>query len=140
MQLWSNENAGPDGGDGGNGGHVVLQASNGVNNLAHVDSLLKAPNGEKGLSKDCAGKSAEHRIVPVPIGTIVKSNAGRIVGDLDREGTLFIAARGGAGGKGNHFFASNNEQAPQVCEYGASGEDATYVIELQSMAHLGLVI
>lgn len=140
MQLWANENAGPDGGDGGNGGHVVLQASNDVNNLSHVGSLLKADNGERGQSKDCHGKSAEHKIVRVPIGTIVKHITGKVVGDLNREGTMFIAARGGAGGKGNHFFASNNEQAPQICEHGANGEDVAYIIELRSMAHLGLVI
>lgn len=139
MSLWANENAGPDGGDGGNGGHVVLQASNDVNNLAHVTSILKAQNGERGLPKDCHGKCADHLTVKVPIGTIVKSMNGKIVGDLGEEGMMFIAARGGAGGKGNHFFASNSEQAPQVCEYGAHGEELSYIAELRSMAHLGLV-
>lgn len=43
------------------------------------------------------------------------------------------------GGKGNHFFVSNNEKAPQVCEYGAHGEDSAYILEIKSMAHLGLV-
>lgn len=43
------------------------------------------------------------------------------------------------GGKGNHFFSSNNEQTPEVCEYGAKGEDIAYTLELRSMAHLGLV-
>lgn len=52
---------------------------------------------------------------------------------------MFVAARGGAGGKGNHFFVSNAEQAPQICEYGANGEDIAYVTELRSMANLGLV-
>lgn len=78
-------------------------------------------------------------IVKVPVGTIVKSLNGKIVGDLGEEGTMFIAARGGAGGKGNHFFVSNSEQAPQVCEYGARGEELSYITELRSMAHLGLV-
>lgn len=64
---------------------------------------------------------------------------GKVVGDLDKEGSMFIAARGGAGGKGNHFFCSNIEQTPKVCEYGAKGEDLAYVAELRSMAHLGLV-
>lgn len=137
--MWANENAGPDGGDGGNGGHVVLQASNDVNNLGHFTSILKADNGERGSTKDCHGKSADHLIVKVPVGTIVKNLTGKIVGDLNEEGTMFIAARGGAGGKGNHFFASNSEQAPQVCEYGAHGEELSYITELRSMAHLGLV-
>lgn len=139
LQLWANENAGPDGADGGNGGHVIFRSSNSVNNLGHLQSLLKAGNGEKGGTKDCHGKSAAHQIVKVPLGTILKDVTGKIVGDLSTEGTMFIAARGGAGGKGNHFFASNEEQAPQVCEYGAFGEDRSYIAELRSMAHLGLV-
>lgn len=52
---------------------------------------------------------------------------------------MFVAARGGAGGKGNHFFITDSEHAPKVCEYGASGEDISYRIELKSMAHVGLV-
>lgn len=43
------------------------------------------------------------------------------------------------GGKGNRFFESNEEKTPQICEYGAKGEDIAYTIELRSMAHLGLV-
>lgn len=53
---------------------------------------------------------------------------------------MFVAARGGAGGKGNHFFITDTEQAPKICEYGASGEEMEYTIELRSMAHIGLVI
>lgn len=45
-----------------------------------------------------------------------------------------------SGGKGNHFFCSNNEQAPEICEYGAKGEDLAYILELRSMAHIGLVM
>lgn len=92
------------------------------------------------MPKDCHGKCADHMIIKVPVGTIVKNANGKIVGDLGSEGTMFIAARGGAGGKGNHFFASNIEQSPQVCEYGARGEELSYITELRSMAHLGLVI
>lgn len=102
-------------------------------------SLIKAENGEKGQKKDCHGRSAEHTIVKVPVGTIIKNAFGKIVGDLSKEGSMFVAARGGAGGKGNHFFTSNAEQAPQISEYGAAGEDLAYITELRSMAHLGLV-
>lgn len=139
LHLWCNENAGPDGGDGGNGGHVVFKASYDVNNFSHITSIVKAENGEQGYNKDCHGKNADHKIVPVPVGTIVKNKFGKIVGDLEREGVMFVAARGGAGGKGNHFFLTEQEQVPQVCEFGAPGEDMTYVVELKSMAHIGLV-
>lgn len=52
---------------------------------------------------------------------------------------MFVAARGGAGGKGNHFFSSDTEHSPQICEIGAVGEDLAYSLELRSMAHVGLV-
>uniref|UniRef100_A0A1Q3FWK5 Putative gtp-binding protein odn superfamily n=1 Tax=Culex tarsalis TaxID=7177 RepID=A0A1Q3FWK5_CULTA len=140
LRLWCNENAGPDGGDGGNGGHVVLQASSDVRDLNHVTTQLSADPGDNGRNKDCHGKNAGHTVVKVPLGTIVKSGGdGKVVGDLDREGTMFVAARGGAGGKGNHFFISDLEQAPQVAEYGAQGEDKSYILELRSMAHVGFI-
>ena len=56
LQLFSNEFAGPDGGDGGHGGHVILQASINVKDLSHINSVLKAEDGEKGQNKDCFGK------------------------------------------------------------------------------------
>lgn len=139
LQLWCNENAGPDGGDGGNGGHVLLEASREVNNFNHIPSLLRGDDGEKGRNQDCHGKNAAHTIIKVPIGTIVKNQRGKVVADLDKESLKFVAARGGSGGKGNHFFASDTEQAPKVCEYGAQGEELAYNLELRSMAHVGFI-
>lgn len=139
LHLWSNEFAGPDGGDGGNGGHVIFRALTNVKDLSLVASVVQADAGEKGFNKDCHGKNAEHKIIDVPLGTIVKNEDGVVVGDLEREGLMFIAARGGSGGKGNHFFITDTEQAPKISEYGAKGEDLTYIVELRSMAHVGLV-
>lgn len=75
----------------------------------------------------------------VPIGTIIKDKNLQVVGDLDKEDAMFVAARGGAGGHGNSFFCSDSEQSPQVAEYGAEGESLTYTLEIKSMAHFGLV-
>ncbi|XP_049774303.1 mitochondrial ribosome-associated GTPase 2 isoform X3 [Schistocerca cancellata] len=139
LRLWSNAEAGPDGGDGGNGGHVIFQASASVNNLGHIQSVLKAEDGEKGYNKDCNGKNADHLVIEVPVGTVVKDQNGCVVADLNKERSMFVAARGGAGGHGNHFFISDTMQAPQVAEYGADGEALKYILELQSMANFGLV-
>nr|CAD7429497.1 unnamed protein product [Timema monikensis] len=151
LQLWSNEEAGPDGGDGGNGGHVVLEASLDIRDLNHMSSILKADPGERGYNKDCSGKNADHTVVKcsnnshkpcvrqVPVGTIVKTATGRVIADLSRDGSMFVAARGGAGGHGNHFFVSDTAQSPQVAEFGAQGEDLQYVLEVRSMAHIGLI-
>ncbi|XP_050307206.1 mitochondrial ribosome-associated GTPase 2 isoform X1 [Anthonomus grandis grandis] len=139
LQLWCNEHAGPDGGDGGHGGHVILKATSDVRDLGKMPTLAEAEDGEKGSNKDCNGKNASHMIIDVPIGTVIKDNNHKVVGDLKKEGLMFIAARGGAGGKGNHFFASDIEQTPKICEFGALGEDLEYTVEIKSMAHVGLI-
>lgn len=76
----------------------------------------------------------------VPIGTIIKTSSGKVIGDLKDEGTMFVAARGGAGGHGNHFFISDTVQAPKIAEYGAEGEELQYMLEVRTMAHIGLVM
>lgn len=110
-----------------------------MKDFTHVTSVLNGDNGEKGFTKDCHGKNAAHNIAKVPVGTIVKNENGKVVGDLSIEGLMFVAARGGAGGKGNHFFMSNSNTAPEICEYGAQGEDFAYHLELRSMAHIGFI-
>lgn len=64
---------GPDGGDGGRGGSVILRADNHVDNLTafFYEPIVRAKGGENGLGKQCYGKSAPDKIVPVPAGTIV---------------------------------------------------------------------
>ncbi|XP_062142511.1 mitochondrial ribosome-associated GTPase 2 [Drosophila sulfurigaster albostrigata] len=139
LQLWCNERAGPDGGDGGNGAHIIFQASNDVRNFNHVGSVLRAPEGGIGSAKDCHGKNAKHMVIKVPIGTIVRNTKGLIVADLGQADLMFVAARGGAGGKGNRFFTTDKETSPKVCEYGPPGEDCSYTLELRSMAEVGLI-
>ncbi|CAH2079690.1 unnamed protein product, partial [Iphiclides podalirius] len=71
--------------------------------------------------------------------TIVRDEAGRVVGDLSSEGAMFVAARGGAGGRGNKFFLTDTQQAPDIAEFGAIGESRVYSLEVRSMAHVGLI-
>ncbi|XP_015178814.1 PREDICTED: mitochondrial ribosome-associated GTPase 2 isoform X2 [Polistes dominula] len=139
LQLFKNDRAGPDGGDGGHGGHVIFQVSKNIKDLKHIASIFKAEDGENGASKNCHGKCAEHNIIPVPVGTIIRNIEGTILADLDQENSMFIAARGGAGGHGNPFFTSDTQQSPKICEYGANGEDLQYILEVRSMAHIGLI-
>lgn len=81
----------------------------------------------------------EYYCLQVPVGTIIKNSDSKMVGDLKEEGAMFILARGGAGGHGNHFFISSTNQSPSVAECGADGESITYILELRSMANFGLV-
>ncbi|XP_059050360.1 mitochondrial ribosome-associated GTPase 2 [Achroia grisella] len=139
LSAWCKDHAGPDGGDGGHGGHVIFQATHSVKSLNHCKSVVTAKHGEKGYNKDCNGKNAQHVLVPVPLGTLVKDERGRVVADLCVEGMMFVGARGGAGGRGNKFFLTDTQQAPDIAELGAAGESNTYNLEVRSMAHVGLL-
>ncbi len=59
--------------------------------------------------------------------------------DLKKQDSVFLAARGGAGGHGNQFYLSNEVRAPMKAEAGAPGEAVAYDVELRVMAHAGLV-
>ncbi|XP_018495780.1 mitochondrial ribosome-associated GTPase 2 [Galendromus occidentalis] len=140
MHLFSNPDAGPDGGDGGNGGHVLLQAEPTVNSLGNVPSTrISAWDGQPGLGKNCHGAKGEHVIVPVPVGTIVRKEDGTFLADLSVPGMMFLASRGGAGGRGNNYYLSNENRHPQICQIGAPGEVRTYTLEMKTMAHAGMV-
>jgi GTP-binding protein len=64
---------GPDGGDGGHGGSIILRADTHTDNLTafFYEPIVKAKNGDRGGGRQCYGKSAPNKIVPVPVGTIV---------------------------------------------------------------------
>src|SRR5438552_18834118 len=64
---------GPDGGDGGDGGNVIIVAMTGVNNLAALahHRFWKAASGSPGSGANKQRKSAEDRVIEVPLGTLV---------------------------------------------------------------------
>ena len=76
----------------------------------------------------------------VPVGTVVKDDGGVNLTSLEEDGDYFVAARGGAGGRGNQFFLSNINRAPTYAETGATGQDRILLVELRTMAHAGLVM
>ncbi|KAK9873804.1 hypothetical protein WA026_002165 [Henosepilachna vigintioctopunctata] len=128
--------AGPDSGDGGNGTHVIFKASHDVKDLSHVLSIVKGSNGQNGQNKDCHGKNADHLNIEVPTGTIIRNGDGKIIGDLAQPEIMFLAARGG---KKNNFFSTSTEQSPEILAYGRKGENIDYILEVRSMAHVGLI-
>ncbi|KAF4795782.1 Calcium-responsive transactivator [Turdus rufiventris] len=71
-------------------------------------------------------------------GTLVKED-GRVVADLTQHGEEYVAAYGGAGGKGNRFFLSNENRAPKLFTPGEPGQDRVLQLELKTTAHAGLV-
>ncbi|XP_024240636.1 mitochondrial ribosome-associated GTPase 2 isoform X2 [Oncorhynchus tshawytscha] len=120
--------------DGGNGGDVDLQ----VKSLAQVAPVYKGDNGDSGGSKNCYGRNASSTYIAVPVGTVVKEQ-GKTVSDLSQHNQEYVAVFGGAGGKGNRFFLSNENRAPMTATLGERGQERVLQLELRTMAHAGLV-
>jgi GTP-binding protein len=132
---------GPDGGNGGRGGSVVLVVDPGVHTLLdfHHRPHATARNGKQGQGGFKAGANAEDLELRVPDGTVVFDARGEIVADLVGAGTRFVAAEGGRGGLGNAALASAARKAPGFALLGEPGESRDLVLELRSMADVGLV-
>ncbi|XP_078248242.1 mitochondrial ribosome-associated GTPase 2 isoform X1 [Pogona vitticeps] len=129
---------GPDGGDGGNGGHIILKVDQHVKSLASVLPYYKSGDGKRGGSKNCYGSNGRTIYVTVPIGTVVTED-GEVVAELYQHGEEYVAAYGGAGGKGNRFFLSNENRAPTLATEGEPGQRKILHLELKTMAHAGMV-
>ncbi|XP_051516411.1 mitochondrial ribosome-associated GTPase 2 isoform X1 [Myxocyprinus asiaticus] len=129
---------GPDGGNGGAGGDIIIKVDQKVKSLSSLSAVYYGKKGEGGSSKNCYGRNGSPTYISVPIGTIVKEEGG-IVADLSQHGLLYTAAYGGAGGKGNRFFLSNENRAPMTATPGEKGQERVVQLELQTVAHAGLV-
>ena len=133
---------GPCGGDGGNGGSVLIRAKSGVNSLvafAH-QKHWRADHGSPGLGSDCHGRNGKDLILEVPPGTVlIDRESGLELRDLVEDGDEIIAARGGKGGWGNTHFKSSTNQAPRETTSGGNGESRRLILELKSIADVGLI-
>jgi GTP-binding protein len=159
---------GPDGGDGGRGGDVILRADSHTDNLTNLfyEPLIKAKSGGHGQGKKMHGRAALPKVVKVPVGTIVYSTSTAQFGmpneeeqkvngadegpkveadhmeriaDLVSDGQEFVLCRGGAGGKGNVHFKSSRNRAPIQYTDGEEGEQGHFLLELRTIADVGLV-
>ena len=131
---------GPDGGDGGRGGDVILKVNKSMSTLMDFKYKKKyvAENGQDGMKKRCHGKNGANLIISVPIGTVVKKD-GRIIADLSKPDSEFVAAKGGAGGWGNCHFATATRQAPKFAKVGLEGDEKDLELELMLLADVGFV-
>ena len=135
------EFGGPNGGCGGRGGDVILRAEPNLTTLLELayHPHIDAPNGEKGGSYNKTGRAGENRYVYVPCGTIVRTLEGEFLVDMTKPGQEFVVAKGGAGGRGNQSFKTQQNTAPHIAENGLPGEEVTLILELKVLADLGLV-
>ena len=135
-------NGGPDGGNGGKGGDVYFVAKNDLNTLYSFKfkTKFKAEDGERGGKQLCSGKDGQDLYIAVPCGTVVKDlETGKVLADLVEENKPFKVLRGGGGGRGNNFYATPTRQAPHFAQTGEKTKMFEVVLELKTIADVGLV-
>ncbi|HWQ23212.1 MAG TPA: GTPase ObgE [Gaiellaceae bacterium] len=131
---------GPDGGDGGRGGDVVVVADPALRDLSSLRRVrvLRAERGGNGRGSRKHGADGKTVEVRVPVGTQVLAPDGTLLADLSLPGARYLAARGGAGGRGNARFATPTRQAPRFAEVGLPGEEADLVLQLKLVVDAAL--
>lgn len=133
---------GPDGGDGGNGGDLIFEVDTGLNTLNDFRHKRKyqAGDGEPGGRRRCHGARGEDLVVKVPEGTVVREKeTGQVIVDMSHGCTREIILKGGRGGKGNMNYATPTMQVPKYAQPGKPGRELNVILELKTIADVGLV-
>lgn len=133
---------GPDGGDGGNGGDLIFEVDTGLNTLNDFRHKRKyqAGDGAPGGRRRCHGARGEDLVVKVPEGTVVREKeTGQVIVDMSHGCTREIILKGGRGGKGNMNYATPTMQVPKYAQPGKPGRELNVILELKTIADVGLV-
>ena len=133
---------GPDGGNGGDGGDVIVIVDARINSFGKIKSRKKfrARDGEQGKAKLSDGKKGDNVVIRVPIGAVIyNEETGNIIADLTEDGQSETIARGGKGGKGNKFYTTSTNQAPDYAQHGLEGDKLNIRLEVKLIADIGLV-
>lgn len=133
---------GPDGGDGGRGGDIIFEADASQSSLLsfRYSQHFKAENGARGAGSYGNGKNGKDTVIKVPAGTVIKdAETGGIVADMYRVGDRVTVLSGGRGGKGNARFKSSRRQAPRFSQTGEKTVERAVILELKTIADVGLV-
>ena len=132
---------GPDGGDGGKGGDVIFRTSKHINSLVDFKPYKKygAQNGQPGTGSNCSGHNGEDMVMIVPEGTMIRDvETNEVIYDLtDLNEINFL--QGGRGGKGNAFFKTSVNQAPEYAQPGEDHVEREIVLELKLIADVGII-
>ena len=135
-------NGGPSGGDGGKGGDIIFKVSKNIDNLGdfRYKKKFRAEDGANGAANNKFGKDGHSLVILVPKGTVIKNAAtGKIIADMFEDDEEKIILRGGQGGRGNSHFATSTRQAPRFAEQGVVTKPFELILELKTLADVGLV-
>ena len=135
-------NGGPSGGDGGKGGDIIFKVNKNIDNLGdfRYKKKFKAENGTDGSANNKFGKDGADLVIYVPKGTVIKNAANnKILADMFDDTDEIVLLKGGHGGRGNSHFATSTRQAPKFAEQGDVTKSFELILELKTLADVGLV-
>lgn len=135
-------NGGPSGGDGGKGGDIIFRVSKDMDNLGdfRFKKKFKADNGEDGSANNKYGKQGQNLYINVPKGTVIRNAlTNKVIADMVDENEEQVILKGGLGGRGNSHFATSTRQAPRFAEQGVVTKSFELILELKTLADVGLV-
>ena len=133
---------GPDGGDGGRGSNIIFKVDRNLKTLIDLkyQKIIKGKKGENGKGSNKVGKNASDIVIKVPAGTtIIDNDTNLVIVDLVDDNQEYIVAKGGKGGYGNKHFATHQDTAPRISEYGDKGEVRFIKCELKLLADVGVI-
>ncbi len=133
---------GPDGGDGGRGGHIILRGNRNVWTLLSLKyrKHVIASKGVDGSGNNSTGAYGEDIVLDVPLGTVAKdAESGEVEFEITQHGEERILTPGGRGGLGNSHFKTATNQAPRYAQPGEPGLEVWKILELKTLADVGLV-
>lgn len=133
---------GPDGGDGGKGGDIIFEVDDNMSTLIdyRFAKHFHAENGANGSGKNCYGKNGKDLILKVPRGTVIRDKeTNNIIADMFYSDSREIVLEGGLGGKGNVKFATSKRKAPHFAQKGIKTVERQILLELKTIADVGLV-
>ena len=127
---------------GGRGGDLIFEVDPRVNTLNDFRHIRKyfAGDGEPGGKRRCHGADGEDMVVHVPEGTVVReAETGKVIIDMSHEHKREVVLKGGRGGKGNMNYATPTMQVPKYAQPGKPGRELEVILELKTIADVGLI-
>jgi GTP-binding protein len=121
---------------------VILRGNAQLWTLLHLKyrKHVIATAGNRGEEQDRTGADGKDEILEVPLGTLAsRADTGEVLFEITEDQKEYILTPGGRGGKGNAFFATSTNQAPQHAQPGEPGKEEWIILELKLLADVGLV-
>ena len=87
-----------------------------------------------------SGKDGKDIIIEVPVGTVIFDSAtGALICDMVENSQEITVLNGGRGGRGNQHFATSTRQSPKFAKPGDEAEEKNLILELKTIADVGLI-